>query len=153
MRNLSLPDLKRLSVMRLINRRRETTMARRLCDQLHVKTPRLSQPVGLLSGGNQQKVVVGKWLEMRPKVLIFDEPTRGVDVGAKSEIYSLMDQLAAGGVAILMISSDLEEILGMSDRVLVLHEGRLAGELSRADLSEEAVMHLATGGDLATGSK
>jgi ribose transport system ATP-binding protein len=153
LRNLSLPDLKRLSVMRLINRRRETTMARSLCDQLRVKTPRLSQPVGLLSGGNQQKVVVGKWLEMRPKVLIFDEPTRGVDVGAKSEIYSLMDQLAAGGVAILMISSDLEEILGMSDRVLVLHEGRLAGELSRADLSEEAVMHLATGGDLATESK
>ena len=106
------------------------------------------QVVGLLSGGNQQKVVLGKWLARQPRVLILDEPTRGVDVGARSEIYALMDELAATGVAILMISSDLEEVLGMSDRVLVLHEGRLAGELPRAELSEEAVMHLATGGAL-----
>src|SRR6185437_10264926 len=101
---------------------------------------------GLLSGGNQQKVVLSKWLARRPRVLILDEPTRGVDVGAKSEIYALMDELAAAGIAILMISSDLEEVLGMSDRVLVLHEGRLAGELPRAALSEQAIMHLATGG-------
>ena len=100
----------------------------------------------MLSGGNQQKIVYGKWLAREPRVLILDEPTRGVDVGAKAEIYALMDQLAGAGVAILMISSDLEEVLGMSDRVLVLHEGRLAGELARAELSEEAVMHLATGG-------
>ena len=104
------------------------------------------QIVGQLSGGNQQKVVLGKWLARRPHVMIFDEPTRGVDVGARSEIYALMEQLAADGVAVLMISSDLEEILGMSDRVLVLHEGRLTGELARTELSEEAVMHLATGG-------
>jgi ribose transport system ATP-binding protein len=115
-------------------------------DRLRVKTPRLSQTVGLLSGGNQQKVVLGKWLARRPAVLLLDEPTRGVDVGARGEIYALMDQLAGDGVAILMISSDLEEVLGMSDRVLVLHEGRLAGELGRSSLSEEAVMHLATGG-------
>ncbi len=121
-------------------------MSRRECDRLRVRTPRLSQPVGLLSGGNQQKVVLGKWLARRPRVLILDEPTRGVDVGAKSEIYALMDELAAAGIAVVMISSDLEEVLGMSDRVLVLHEGRLAGELSRAELSEQAVMHLATGG-------
>ena len=107
---------------------------------------------GQLSGGNQQKVVLGKWLAQRPRVMIFDEPTRGVDVGARSEIYAIMDELAGDGVAVLMISSDLEEVLGMSDRVLVLHEGRLAGELSRAELSEEAVMNLATGAGLVRGA-
>jgi ribose transport system ATP-binding protein len=108
----------------------------------------MQQPVGLLSGGNQQKVVLAKWLCRTPRVLILDEPTRGIDVGAKSEIYALMDSLAHEGMAILMISSDLEEILGMSDRVLVMHEGRLAGELDRGELREEAIMHLATGGCL-----
>jgi ribose transport system ATP-binding protein len=145
--NLGLPNLDQNSRLGLVSPRRETEMARRLCERLHVRTPRLSQPVGLLSGGNQQKVVLGKWLARQPRVLILDEPTRGVDVGAKSEIYGLMDELAAAGIAILMISSDLEEVLGMSDRVLVLHEGRLAGELPRAALSEQAIMHLATGGD------
>jgi ribose transport system ATP-binding protein len=90
-------------------------------------------------------VVLGKWLARTPRVLILDEPTRGVDVGARSEIYALMDKLAADGVAVWMISSDMEEVLGMSDRVLVMHEGRLAGELPRDRLSEEAVMRLATG--------
>jgi ribose transport system ATP-binding protein len=144
--NLGLPNLDRLSVLRLVLPCREAALGRRECDRLRVRTPRLSQPVGLLSGGNQQKVVLGKWLARRPRVLILDEPTRGVDVGAKSEIYALMDELAAAGIGVLMISSDLEEVLGMSDRVLVLHEGRLAGELSRAEMSEQAVMHLATGG-------
>jgi ribose transport system ATP-binding protein len=143
--NLSLPNLAQVSALRLVLPARETQLARRLTDRLSVKTPRLSQPVGLLSGGNQQKVVLGKWLARDPRVLIFDEPTRGVDVGAKSEIYALMDELAGRGVAILMISSDLEEVLGMSDRVLVMHEGRLAGELARHELSEQAVMRLATG--------
>jgi ribose transport system ATP-binding protein len=129
-----------------VSRRREAALAQDVVTKLGVKTPRLRQPVGLLSGGNQQKVVFGKWLARGPGVFILDEPTRGVDVGAKAEIYGLMDQLAGDGVAILMISSDLEEVLGMSDRVLVLHAGRLAGELRRAELSEEAVMHLATGG-------
>ena len=146
-RNLGLPNLDRNSRWGLLAFHRETGMARRLCERLRVRTPRLSQPVGLLSGGNQQKVVLGKWLARQPCVLILDEPTRGVDVGAKSEIYALMDELAADGIAIVMISSDLEEVLGMSDRVLVLHEGRLAGELPRAALSEQAIMHLATGGD------
>jgi ribose transport system ATP-binding protein len=144
--NLGLPNLDRLSRLGLVSPGREAEMARKLCDRLRVRTPRLGQPVGLLSGGNQQKVVLGKWLARQPRVLILDEPTRGVDVGAKSEIYALMDELAGAGVAVVMISSDLEEVLGMSDRVLVLHEGRLAGELPRAALSEEAVMHLATGG-------
>ncbi len=117
-----------------------------MSQRLDVRTPTLQQRVGLLSGGNQQKVVLAKWLCRTPRVLILDEPTRGIDVGAKSEIYALMDQLAAEGMAILMISSDLEEVLGMSDRVLVMHEGRLAGAIPRAELSEQAIMHLATGG-------
>jgi ribose transport system ATP-binding protein len=145
-RNFALPNLDQLSRLGWVVGSRESRLGRELTERLRVKTAGLSKSVGLLSGGNQQKVVLGKWLARRPRVLIFDEPTRGVDVGARSEIYALMDQLAGQGVAILMISSDLEEVLGMSDRVLVLHEGHLAGELPRAALSEEAVMHLATGG-------
>jgi len=114
--------------------------------KLRVRTPSAEQVVGLLSGGNQQKVVFGKWLARGPRVLILDEPTRGVDVGAKTEIYALIDELAGRGVAVWMITSDLEELLGVSDRVVVMHEGRLAGELSREQLTEEAVMRLATGG-------
>jgi ribose transport system ATP-binding protein len=144
--NLALPNLDQLSRLRLVSPGRERQLARDLCHRLRVRTPRLDQPVGLLSGGNQQKVVLGKWLARRPRLLILDEPTRGVDIGARSEIYALIDQLAGSGVAILLISSDLEEVLGISDRVLVLHQGRLAGELSRPDLSEEAIMTLATGG-------
>ncbi len=98
----------------------------------------------MLSGGNQQKVVIGKWLSLSPRVLLLDEPTRGIDVGAKQEIYQLMEELAEQGMAVLFVSSELEEILGMSDRVLVMHEGALTGELSREQLSEEAVMQLAT---------
>jgi ribose transport system ATP-binding protein len=145
-RNLGLPNLDHNSRLGLVAHYREAEMAQRLCERLRVRTPRLSQPVGLLSGGNQQKVVLGKWLARQPRVLILDEPTRGVDVGAKSEIYALTDELTSAGIGIVMISSDLEEVLGMSDRVLVLHEGRLAGELTRAELSEQAIMHLATGG-------
>ena len=100
---------------------------------------------GSLSGGNQQKVVLAKWLSMRPKVLIFDEPTRGVDVGAKTEIYTLMRGLADKGVAILMISSDLEEVIGVSDRIAVMHEGAISGIIERGQFSEEAVMRLAVG--------
>jgi len=146
--NISLPSLDRLSRLGIVARRQEQELALRMCKQLNVRTPSTSQTVALLSGGNQQKVVLAKWLCRAPRVLILDEPTRGVDVGAKSEIYALMDQLACAGMAVLMISSDLEEILGMSDRVLVMHEGRLAGELPRAGLSEEAVMRLATGGSI-----
>jgi ribose transport system ATP-binding protein len=144
--NLALPNFDRLAVLGWILPRREAMLGNELMRRLGVRASGPRQIVGQLSGGNQQKVVLGKWLARKPRVMIFDEPTRGVDVGARSEIYALMDQLAGDGVAVLMISSDLEEILGMSDRVLVLHEGRLAGELSRAQLSEEAVMHLATGG-------
>jgi ribose transport system ATP-binding protein len=144
--NISLPSLVRLSRARLVARRRERQVAESMRQQLNIRTHDVAKIVGLLSGGNQQKVVLAKWLCREPKLLILDEPTRGVDVGAKTEIYALMDQLAATGVGILMISSDLEEVLGMSDRVLVMHEGRLAGELARQGLSEQSIMHLATGG-------
>jgi ribose transport system ATP-binding protein len=145
--NITLPSLDKVSTLGLIARRRQTDLAQSMCAQLGVRTPSTAQTVGLLSGGNQQKVVLAKWLTRTPRLLILDEPTRGIDVGAKTEIYGLMDQLASKGVAILMISSDLEEVLGMSDRVLVMHQGTLAGELHREALSEESIMHLATGGE------
>jgi ribose transport system ATP-binding protein len=144
--NLTLASLRQVSRYGLVQRAREREAAEAMVRRLNVRTPSVDQTVGLLSGGNQQKVVLGKWLARTHRVLILDEPTRGVDVGAKTEMYALMDQLAGQGVAVLMISSDLEEVLGMSDRVLVMHQGSLAGELRREQLSEEAIMHLATGG-------
>ena len=113
---------------------------------MRIKTAHDSQPVQFLSGGNQQKVVIGKWLSMNPTILLLDEPTRGVDIGAKQEIYRLMEELTAKGVGILFVSSEMEEVLSMSDRVLVMHEGHIAGELTRDTASEESIMHLATGG-------
>ena len=144
--NISLPNLSRLGSLLGIRRRAENELNRIWIDKLRIKTPSANQTVGLLSGGNQQKVVYGKWLARGPRVLILDEPTRGVDVGAKAEIYALIDELAGRGVAIWMITSDMEELLGMADRVLVMHEGHLAGELAGTTLTEEAVMRLATGG-------
>ncbi|HND51132.1 MAG TPA: sugar ABC transporter ATP-binding protein [Pirellulaceae bacterium] len=113
--------------------------------KMRVKTPSDRQVVQYLSGGNQQKVVIGKWLALAPRVLLLDEPTRGIDIGAKQDIYALMEELAGQGVAILFVTSEMEELLGMSDRALVMHEGRITGELPRAALSEESVMRLATG--------
>jgi ribose transport system ATP-binding protein len=144
--NLSLPNLDSLSRRSGLDTKAESELHQKMIARLRVKTPNAKQPVGLLSGGNQQKVVYGKWLARTPRVLILDEPTRGVDVGAKAEIYAIIDELAGQGVAVWMITSDMEELLGMSDRVVVMHEGRVAGELSDAQLTEEAVMRLATGG-------
>ena len=144
--NMSLPSLRRDQRHGFLNRQKEAGITVKMIDQMRIKTPDAKQEVRYLSGGNQQKVVLGKWLAMKPFVLLLDEPTRGIDVGAKQEIYGLMEQLAAGGVAILFVSSEMEEILGMSDRALVMHEGRIAGELRRDELDEEAVMQLATGG-------
>ncbi len=143
--NLSLATLHRDQRSGFLNKAKERALCEEMIPAMRIKTPNTEQPVQFLSGGNQQKVVIGKWLATRPKVLLLDEPTRGVDIGAKQEIYRLMEELASRGVAVLFVSSDLEEILGMSDRTLVLHEGRLSGELSRSELSEEAVMQLATG--------
>jgi len=112
---------------------------------LRLRTPGLDEPVMNLSGGNQQKVLIGRWLLTGPRILILDEPTRGIDVGAKAEIYRLLRGLAREGVAIVMISSDMEEILHVSDRVAVMHEGRITGLLERADCTEERVMRLAVG--------
>ncbi|MCB1079428.1 MAG: sugar ABC transporter ATP-binding protein, partial [Verrucomicrobiae bacterium] len=144
--NLSLASLKRDEKRGFLNLRKEREIAAEMIGKMRIKTPSDRQVVRYLSGGNQQKVVLGKWLAMKPRVLLLDEPTRGIDVGAKQEIYALMEELAREGVAILFVSSELEEILGMSDRTLVMHEGRLTGELSREQLGEEAVMRLATGG-------
>ena len=116
-----------------------------MIDQMKIRTPTPKQVVQFLSGGNQQKVVMAKWLALAPKMLLLDEPTRGIDVGAKEEIYRLMEQLARQGMGILFVSSEMEEVLGMSDRALVMHEGRITGALSRDELSEESVMQLATG--------
>jgi ribose transport system ATP-binding protein len=143
--NLGLATLSRDARAGFRNARRERVVADEMIGHLGIKTPGHGQLVQFLSGGNQQKVVLGKWLALQPRVLLLDEPTRGVDVGAKQEIYRLMEELAAGGVAILFVSSELEEILRMSQRALVMHQGRITGELSRDELSEEAVMHLATG--------
>lgn len=142
--NLSLASLRRNQSSGFLNRQQESALSEQMIRDLRIKTPHEYQPVQFLSGGNQQKVVLGKWLALRPKVLLLDEPTRGIDVGAKHEIYRLMEDLAKQGVAILFVSSELEEILGLSDRVLVMHEGRITGELPRKGLTEQAVLHLAT---------
>ena len=145
--NVSLACLSRASHRgSFVNFTDERRVVSDMIRQLDIRTPSDRQVAQYLSGGNQQKVVLAKWLAMRPKVLLLDEPTRGVDVGAKQEIYRLMEELAAQGVAILFVSSEMEEVLRMADRALVMHEGRITGELSREALSEEAVMHLATGG-------
>jgi ribose transport system ATP-binding protein len=143
--NTTLPDLNSYSSKGLISKSRETKVANEQIAALRTKTPHAETLVRNLSGGNQQKVVIGKWLAMGPKVLIMDEPTRGIDVGAKSEIYKLMRELAANGAVILMISSDMEEVLHVSDRVAVMHEGRITGVLNREDCNEQNVMQLAVG--------
>jgi ribose transport system ATP-binding protein len=143
--NVTLPSLKTFASLGLISRGRESEMAQKQVSSLRIKTPGIETPVLNLSGGNQQKVVLGKWLAMTPRVMIFDEPTRGIDVGAKAEIYRLMRELADNGAVVLMISSDMEEILNVSDRIAVMHEGEITGILERADCQEQNVMQLAVG--------
>jgi rhamnose transport system ATP-binding protein len=144
-RNASLASLRRLRRGLLIRAADEQRLAADWATRLRLKFARLSDPVSVLSGGNQQKVVLAKWLARRPTVLVVDEPTRGIDVGTKAEVHRLLSDLAGQGVAVLMISSELPEILGMADRVLVMHEGRLTAELSRDEASEQTVMLAATG--------
>jgi ribose transport system ATP-binding protein len=143
--NVTLPALDRYATHGLVSGVKERIGATAVCDQLRVKAPSIEIKTANLSGGNQQKVVLAKWLALGPKVLIVDEPTRGIDVGAKAEIYTLLRNLAQSGVAIVMISSDMEEILNMSDRVAVMHEGAITGTLSRAECTEERIMTLAVG--------
>ncbi|WP_037603465.1 sugar ABC transporter ATP-binding protein [Streptacidiphilus rugosus] len=144
-RNIGLTGLEATSTAGLMNRGAERDRATDWAVRLQVKYARLADAVGTLSGGNQQKVVLAKWLATGPRVLIVDEPTRGIDVGTKAEVHRLLSGLAAQGVAVLMISSDLPEILGMADRVLVMHEGRITAEIPRAEATEESVMTAATG--------
>ncbi|UQN08377.1 sugar ABC transporter ATP-binding protein [Deinococcus sp. QL22] len=144
-RNANLAILGRLTSGWLMNRGAEAESAHSWTSKLRLKAHRLSDPVSTLSGGNQQKVVLAKWLATNPSVLIVDEPTRGIDVGAKAEVHRTLSELAAAGLAVLMISSDLPEVLGMADRILVMREGQVVGELNRAEANEEAVMYLATG--------
>ena len=143
--NISLPNLENYSSAKIINFSKETNAARDACKAINIKTPTPEMRAANLSGGNQQKVVLARWLTFAPRVLIFDEPTRGIDVGAKAEIYELIRKLAADGVSVIVISSEMEEVLGISDRIAVMHEGRLTGILERSEFSEEAVMRLATG--------
>ena len=145
--NISLPGLDRYSTAGLINSAKETSAAKEACRSINIKPPTPEMRAANLSGGNQQKVVLAKWLALSPKVLIFDEPTRGIDVGAKSEIYTLIRKLASEGVSVIAISSEMEEVLGISDRIAVMHEGRITGVLERPQFSEEAVMRLATGSE------
>lgn len=145
--NMTLAVLKNLTNTPLTNRRRESNLVQRYIDYMAIKTSSQNQIVMNLSGGTQQKVVLGKWLATEPRVLIFDEPTRGIDVGAKVEIYKLINQLAQQGVAIIMVSSELPEILGMSDRIMIIREGYVAGFLGREEATEEIIMEYATGSE------
>lgn len=146
--NASISILRQLSRLRFIQKRRERELVSGYVERLRVQTPSIDQQVGKLSGGNQQKVVLARWLAVKPKLLILDEPTRGIDVGAKAEIYQLLDELANQGIAIMLISSELPEILGLSDRIYVMQNGRITGELNHQNATEEQVLALAMADDL-----
>ncbi len=143
--NISLPSLPTISRLSVIDKGKENSICKEQEQNLRIKTPSLQQKVKNLSGGNQQKVVLAKWLAADCDVLIFDEPTRGIDVGAKQEIYKLMNELANQGKSIIMISSEMEELIGMSDRIIVLHEGEKTGELSREEFAQDVILAKASG--------
>jgi ABC-type sugar transport system ATPase subunit len=143
--NVSLAALPRMSRGGFLDRAAQRRLVQEKVEALAVRPPVIGKPVRTLSGGNQQKVVLAKWLLSRPKVLLLDEPTRGVDIGAKVEIYHLINNLADEGVGVLFISSEMPEVLGMSDRILVMREGKLVANLMRAEASEEALLQRAAG--------
>ena len=143
--NICLPSINRFSHLGIVKSSEENDAVNKWIRELHIKTPGADQKVINLSGGNQQKVVIAKWLCSQADILIFDEPTRGIDVGSKVEIYELMNQLSAAGAAILMISSDLPEILGMSDRIIVMHGGQISAEFKSSDATQEKILHSALG--------
>jgi len=143
--NITISSLDEVSTSGFINANKEKQIVDEYIEKLRIKTSNRDKWVQYLSGGNQQKVVLAKWLMTKPKILILDEPTRGIDVGAKFEIYKLMHQLATDGYTIIMVSSELPEILGMSHRILVFHERKLAGELMGKEATQELIMELATG--------
>jgi rhamnose transport system ATP-binding protein len=143
--NMTLPSLSRTSRRGFLRAAEEFALARKYAERLDLRAAALSVPVGTLSGGNQQKVVIGKWLATAPKVIILDEPTKGIDIGSKAAVHGFISELAAEGLSIIMVSSELPEIIGMSDRVLVMKEGLAAGIFDRAELSPEALVRAATG--------
>ncbi len=145
--NITLPSVKSISRFLFISDRKDRAVAALYISRLRIKTPTVGQAVMNLSGGNQQKIVIAKWLATNVNVLVLDEPTRGIDVGAKQEIYELMNELAADGMALIMISSEMPELIGMSDRIIVMREGSIAGELSKDEVSQEKILHLASSGD------
>lgn len=148
MKNISLANLGRISQMGVLNKKKEQDLVKKGIEELHIRCFGPQHECNNLSGGNQQKVVFAKWIYTNPKVLILDEPTRGVDIGAKKEIYNIINDLASRGVAVIMVSSELPEVLGMSDRIMVIREGEVRGTLSREEANQENVMILATGGNL-----
>jgi ribose transport system ATP-binding protein len=144
--NIVISAMNQVTEWIFVNAAQANRLAKRFVERLDIRTPSLGQRVRNLSGGNQQKVIIARWLTLKPKVLILDEPTRGIDVGAKAEIHRLMSQLAQDGVGVLMVSSELPEILGISDRILVMREGRVAGVFARDEATQDDIMHAATGG-------
>ena len=146
LKNIALPSVDTFASKSVINDKKEFNFSNELSHKLGVKANSIQLPAGALSGGNQQKVVIAKWIGMHPSIIIMDEPTRGIDVGAKRDIYDLMNELTAQGVAIIMVSSDLPEVIGMSDRILVVHEGKIAGEIPHDQATQENIITLATGG-------
>lgn len=144
--NMTLCNLKKYeNKFKSIDKKEEAKDIDYYIKKINIKTPNKEQFIKNLSGGNQQKVILAKWLMLSPEVLIIDEPTRGIDVGAKKEIYELLNELKASGKAIIMISSDLPEVLGISDRIMVMSEGRISGELNRDEANQESIMKLAVG--------
>jgi len=146
--NIELANLGKVSNKSVLSKKKGAELVKKGIDEFHIKCFGPQHECANLSGGNQQKVVFAKWVYTDPKVLIMDEPTRGVDIGAKKEIYSVINDLAAKGVAIIMVSSELPEVLGMSDRIMVVHEGKVTGIIDAAEADQEKVMTLATGGTL-----
>jgi ABC-type sugar transport system ATPase subunit len=144
--NITLTGLNHYQKMKLIRFDQVRSVAENMIKKLNIRTPSIEQEMQFLSGGNQQKVVLAKWLSLKPRILLLDEPTRGLDIVAKEEIYRLIEKLVSEGVGILMASSEMLEIIGIADRILVMHEGRISGELNREQFSEEAVVNLANGG-------
>jgi ribose transport system ATP-binding protein len=143
--NISLTNLQAYATLGLVSVKKEEKASLNQSKSLNIRSPSLRSALKNLSGGNQQKVAVGKWMAMSPKLIIFDEPTRGVDVSAKGELYRIIGRLAEAGVMILVVSSDMEEIMSISDRIIIMHEGKISGELTRADFNEETIMRLAVG--------
>jgi ribose transport system ATP-binding protein len=143
--NSSLVRLERYTRLGFLRLRAIRAMTEKMALDLQLRAPSVDTEVGQLSGGNQQKVVIAKWLLTKAKIFIFDEPTRGIDVGAKVEVYNLMNELVAGGAAVIIICSEMDEVMGMADRILVMHEGRITAEFSQAEATQENILYAASG--------